>query len=394
MGVLIGTCVSTLVLLCNVALVAIGHFRSGYDKDGVAVFVQGVESTILRWNTFAHVLINALSTLLLSMSNYTMQVLNSPTRQEIDKAHARGKWFDIGLLSPHNLKLISRKRATFCLLLALSSLPLHLLWIIMLRMLSPKLTYHSYNAAIFKITVNNEYSITLMASNSVAYKEISNKTTSVRLENTQWKEMYGKEYVSKYGDLYLGIDSIAWDSLIYWTSGMNEYLPSNVTGGTKGGSWQTPTAEGWASSGWLRFIDRPKSVAPKQVHFSEGYTIDTGRYSRIQINLYFMVVVLVFNFFKVAVMLGTLMRHRSDYIVTLGDAAASFLEHPEELTEGKCTLETDNLFASYGHPDQVDGSAVTKDERSKQSMRNTWRPRSRRYCSSIGFDKAWSAILS
>jgi hypothetical protein len=127
MGVLLGTCASSLVLLCNIALVIIGHLRSGYDKDGVATVFEGDEISVSRLNTFAHILINALSTVLLSMSNYTMQVLNSPTRREIDKAHASGRWFDVGLLSLHNLRIISRKRATICLLLALSSLPLHLL---------------------------------------------------------------------------------------------------------------------------------------------------------------------------------------------------------------------------------------------------------------------------
>jgi hypothetical protein len=127
MGVLLGSCVSAFVLLCNIALVIIGLKRSGYDEDGIATLLEDDEATITRWNTFAHVAINALSTVLLSMSNYTMQVLNSPTRQEVDKAHKRGKWLDIGLLSLHNLRIISRKRAILCLIMALSSMPLHLL---------------------------------------------------------------------------------------------------------------------------------------------------------------------------------------------------------------------------------------------------------------------------
>jgi hypothetical protein len=127
MGVLLGSCASGFVLLCNIALVIFGQKHSGYDRDGVATLLEGDEATISRWNNVIHVAINALSTILLSMSNYTMQVLNSPTRQEVDKAHARGKWLDIGLLSLHNLRIISRKRAVLCLLMALSSLPLHLL---------------------------------------------------------------------------------------------------------------------------------------------------------------------------------------------------------------------------------------------------------------------------
>jgi uncharacterized membrane protein len=127
MGILLGIFASAFVLLCNIALVVTGHLRSGYDKDGIATLYAGDETAVSWWNTFAHIMINALSTVLLSMSNYTMQVLNSPTREELNKAHRRGKWLDIGLLSIHNLRIISRKRAFLCFMLACSSIPLHLL---------------------------------------------------------------------------------------------------------------------------------------------------------------------------------------------------------------------------------------------------------------------------
>lgn len=128
MGVLLGTCTSMFVFICNVALLIIGaKTKAGYDRDGIATLMEGDETTISRWNTVCHIFINVLSTILLSASNYTMQILNAPTRAELDSAHRRGKWLDIGLLSVHNLKTISPKRACLCLVLAASSLPLHLL---------------------------------------------------------------------------------------------------------------------------------------------------------------------------------------------------------------------------------------------------------------------------
>jgi hypothetical protein len=127
MSVLLGCFASSFVLLCNTALIVVGQLHSGYDKDGIATLFRGTEAEVSRWNTIAHIFINMLSTLLFSMSNYTMQVLNSPTRREIDKAHARGKWLDIGVASVHNLKIISRRRAALCVVLSLSSVPLHLL---------------------------------------------------------------------------------------------------------------------------------------------------------------------------------------------------------------------------------------------------------------------------
>lgn len=55
-----------------------------------------------------HLVINALSTLLLSATNYAMQCLSSPTRKEVDKPHRHYIWLDIGVLSVRSLRRISR----------------------------------------------------------------------------------------------------------------------------------------------------------------------------------------------------------------------------------------------------------------------------------------------
>ena len=56
-----------------------------------------------------------------------MQRLCAPTRQELDKAHRDHFWLDIGIVSVRNLAKISKRRLAIWLLLALSSVPLHLL---------------------------------------------------------------------------------------------------------------------------------------------------------------------------------------------------------------------------------------------------------------------------
>jgi hypothetical protein len=129
MGVLSGCLLASLVLCCNIALVVAGAYRyeGGYDDEGIANLMYGDELTISRYNTALHIFINILSSALLAGSNYTMQVLSSPTRLEIDRAHARGDWLEIGILSVRNLKRISRNRAILCVILATSSIPLHLL---------------------------------------------------------------------------------------------------------------------------------------------------------------------------------------------------------------------------------------------------------------------------
>ena len=67
------------------------------------------------------------STFLLGASNAASQILAAPTRDEVDKAHAQGKWIHVGVLDFLNFKYITWKRIILCVLIALSSIPLHLL---------------------------------------------------------------------------------------------------------------------------------------------------------------------------------------------------------------------------------------------------------------------------
>lgn len=77
-------------------------------------------------NTGIHLVINVLSTLLLGASSYSMQCLCAPTRPEVDKPHEKRRWADIGVQSLRNLGLVRRWKLGLWLLLAASSLPLHL----------------------------------------------------------------------------------------------------------------------------------------------------------------------------------------------------------------------------------------------------------------------------
>ena len=57
----------------------------------------------------------------------TMQILSSPTRKEVDRAHSKKQWLDIGIPSTRNLRAISGKRILMWIALAFSSIPLHLM---------------------------------------------------------------------------------------------------------------------------------------------------------------------------------------------------------------------------------------------------------------------------
>lgn len=64
---------------------------------------QGDCKKVANTNTWVHLAINALSTGMLSGSNYCMQCLIAPTRDDINRAHKDQRWLDIGVPSVRNL---------------------------------------------------------------------------------------------------------------------------------------------------------------------------------------------------------------------------------------------------------------------------------------------------
>ena len=113
------------VLCCNVAL--LGWSYSKIDKTtGNALLYKGPCDQMKNIDTWSHFGINALSTLLLGVSNAAMQCIVAPSRADVDRAHAQNRLLDIGVNSLQNWRFMGhRRRMIWCLLLA-STLPLHL----------------------------------------------------------------------------------------------------------------------------------------------------------------------------------------------------------------------------------------------------------------------------
>lgn len=108
-------------------------------REGNTNAVRGKPFDRPQIKTGLHLLINALSTILLNSSNYCMQCFSAPTRKELDKAHSKGKWLDTGVMSTRNLRHIATKRVVLWWLLGVSSLPLHLFKVLFFPCVRPRL---------------------------------------------------------------------------------------------------------------------------------------------------------------------------------------------------------------------------------------------------------------
>ena len=123
------TCV-VVVLLINIGLTIYAATNPEYKMErGIGTLYSGSCDKSRAIGLWLHLGINALSTLLLSGSNYTQQCLAAPTRSEIDAAHAKRWWMDIGIPSIRNLFGIKAERIFMWIAIGITSIPLHLLYV-------------------------------------------------------------------------------------------------------------------------------------------------------------------------------------------------------------------------------------------------------------------------
>ena len=115
-----GVLAAVVIMLINIITLAVVCAKYPMENNQVSFFVGSCDTT-RTVTIIAHLVINILSTILLAYSNYSMQCMNSPTRNEVDAAHSRQKWLNIGTPSIHNLFLVSKSKTLLWLILGLTS---------------------------------------------------------------------------------------------------------------------------------------------------------------------------------------------------------------------------------------------------------------------------------
>ncbi|RPA76695.1 hypothetical protein BJ508DRAFT_181460 [Ascobolus immersus RN42] len=142
LGVLISCISSFLLFMINLAIALYAARRYPVNSTlGIGTIFEGPCDMVKSIDTVLHIGINIISTGLLAASNYTTQVLVSPTRKDIDTAHAKKRYLDIGVQSLRNFAMLPWGRKLLWGLLIASSVPLHLL----------------FNSAVFSSSSSNRY---------------------------------------------------------------------------------------------------------------------------------------------------------------------------------------------------------------------------------------------
>lgn len=95
--------------------------------DGVANLFSGTCYQASRTEAYADFATCAFAVLLFAAGSHGVQLLLSPTRDEVENAHSRGRWVHIGIGGPRNMKWVSKRRLLQAVLLAATSTLLPLL---------------------------------------------------------------------------------------------------------------------------------------------------------------------------------------------------------------------------------------------------------------------------
>ncbi|KAF1845476.1 uncharacterized protein K460DRAFT_311919 [Cucurbitaria berberidis CBS 394.84] len=419
---------SLVALIVNAAVYA-WLFDRYSTYRGTATVMTGECGMVQNANTGIHAALNVLSTLVLGASTYGMQGMTAPTRKEVDTAHTKGKWVEIGTSSVRNLFHVRRRNAWIWGILVLTSLPFHLF----------------FNAVFFTTSQANQYAVAVI---DQSYIEKTNFRPSP--ENVspdlfeQW--VYSKEEcdgkvcpfdvrnVSAVVELLQDVRSVSRNAE-FVRMDPRECIQNYSSGFLRGHSdvvavSSRPDAD--SPILWTRYPQR--SITLDKVHTNQDpfhwicYDLlavnntsqdrcslkmaidgsDSGRkwsvfgnpishcFARIspdvcqlQFNAWLMLAVVVFGVIKVLTLCYLVFWRPADrFLRTLGDAIASFLEEEDPTTKNMCLVSSKQV-RKHGFKTPYEPQIFTGSRPRWLNGANTTE-----FCTTIGISVFYILVLS
>ncbi|CAG8135921.1 unnamed protein product [Penicillium salamii] len=362
---------AAIVLLINLIFIAVAgglsrNHHTSLQFSGSRVFYEGSCTVSKRWDTALHLIINALSTCMLGASNYCMQSLVAPTREEVDACHAQGKWLDIGNASVRNLFSIAKSRTLLWLVLMITATPFHVL----------------YNSIVFESLGTNEFAM-FIGPHDLTSQNVMSLTTP-GLENcfvpshglgindreigsVSWEEYSSAIARGDYKPLTLEecrsitensnaagtkVLTVLVKELSVEDGGDRAILGTGLTGGFPNSkshlflnSEQSLAIEGGA-------LSDPISTAVSVFTSQECLEISAEEKCQLLLSPAICIVVALTAAVKVIAMFlaARISRSRSVPLLTVGDAVASFMTRPDLTTMGFCWMSKKDVHCGVWKP--------------------------------------------
>ena len=344
-GVLVFAGLTTVVFIVNLSILAWISHTYGFE-DGIARLIDGDCQETATVNTWVHIAINVISSLLLGGSNYCMQTLVAPTRPEIDKAHSKQHTLDIGIPSLRNVWRTTNQKAYLWLLLAISSLPLHL----------------AFNSIIFETIGTNGYDVILAYEEFLegdphgSYEGIHALDNSIQAQAKDWDRLSPLECIDEYANVYINtrrnLVAVLSNTTERTTNGsVDRVISYNFNPTDDHFYWICNAYDGIERYGYTELenvdfsevrcdnkIDKVRAnvanwtIAGKRVEYCMSEQVS----SRCTLGFSYIIgiMVIICNVCKFVVMIAVAVSVKDRPVVTVGDAIESFLIEPDKVTAG------------------------------------------------------------
>ncbi|OAL47907.1 hypothetical protein IQ07DRAFT_633570 [Pyrenochaeta sp. DS3sAY3a] len=364
------TILATMLLIINTSTL-IWAAVNLVDRD--ATIAVGHCDKIQKLSVYSYFVINILSTGLLAGSNYCMQCLSSPTREEVDTAHAQFSYLNIGVISWRNL-ISCRKRRIFTMAtLMLSSLTLHLV----------------YNASIYFTDAMHMHDIALVTS---GFFENGRWTQHGIIPNTD-----GQIYESRLRRLQdLASNGQIWDQTQWSNLTVFECKEYSSRLSDRGSVLLVTDHQHVNASEETTVLDFTVQE-PTNYQYLNRYISDHGPIlyclslivpssCRLQIRVGLLIVVVVINTAKVICFLVTFREQNGTPLITVGDAIASFLKFPCTKSLGLCLKSEKEVVGLLNESENWEHNTIRK-------LPVQFRPKNLRYHDASSF-YPWAAYIS
>lgn len=317
-GVTLNVLLAFFVFVITIVCVGLAGAR-GNISAGASTILEGSERKVQGANWGVHAVVNVFAIVLIAGTNYIFQILSSPTRPEVDSAHERFKWLDIGIPSLRNLRLISPARAILSATL------------IMLAFTSQII----YNSLIFTTTSAPAVNMAFVSTSFVSSSTVS---ANVDLNGMSRSDLTNLQSKAKAEDLVKL--TIAECITTFNDRFQTEYDGVLLISKSGSNSLEIDTAEpGTLLDAFLKSLDKKTD----SINHCLGNPVgDDDASSSLALSgplLGVMTFVNLLFLLALAVVL-LLASTRRDYhpLVTLGDSLASFLEDPDPTTQESCLM--------------------------------------------------------
>ncbi|KAK4157725.1 hypothetical protein C8A00DRAFT_40003 [Chaetomidium leptoderma] len=319
-GVALNVVVAFVVLITGFVCLIVAISGVSLSAGRSAIF-EGPCATAAGVDWGVHAVVNVFVVVLVAGANYTFQVLSSPTRGEVNEAHGKGEWLDIGVPSFRNLGHIEGSRTVLAVVVLATAVFTQIMYnaVIFVSQTAPNfkaavVTESFLRGAAFSNDINNNVG-GLSRPDLLALQQQAIRDELVRLPTPVCIDQFSGAFETDYSAVLLISNHLDTPSLVQTSDGANTRSISDLV----------------PDQSSIQYCLAKPAPAPT---------------CEVNLNASLLGSVALLNSIALVATAAVLFKRPSSFrpLATLGDAISSFLEEPDPTTQGACLLSKTDVW--------------------------------------------------